>query len=249
MNTGKYDYYISSYLTDGKRQASLPAIFLLLQESAWRHAETHSFGWGALVENNCIWALSRIKVLVDDYPRWQDNVHINTWSKEPDTVMAYRDFELFAQNGAKIMSATSAWLILNIENRRPQRMTALKDSFPVVRDKHAIEGALSKLPAYGNLSLPDACSVQTVPYSAIDLNEHVNNTMYLQWVIDSFPPEYVMSHDVCEAEINFLHESLAGQQYYVLYRETAENEYLCSVVKYPETTELARIRLKFRIRK
>ncbi|MDR1896199.1 MAG: hypothetical protein LBR10_05360 [Prevotellaceae bacterium] len=243
---GRYKYYINSYFTDCKKQASLSALFLLLQESAWKHAEEHNFGWTALSENNYSWALSRIKVCINSYPLLHDSVFLETWSKEPDALMAYRDFEMFSTDNTKILSATSAWLILNTENRKLQRISSMKHNFPISINRHAMQTTLGKLPQHSSPADPQNYPVNTIPYSAIDINGHVNNTLYLQWIIDSFPPNYIMTHDVYEAEINYLQESVLGQQYYVVIEEIAQNEYLCSVVRFHDNKALSRMILKFR---
>ncbi|MDR2383152.1 MAG: hypothetical protein LBD76_04615 [Prevotellaceae bacterium] len=241
---GRYEYQVNSYLTDMKRQLSLPALFYLLQESAIVHAESHNFGWTAMSENNSFWALARIKAQIDEYPLWNDSIFVETWSKGPDTVMAYRDFELFSTNGKKILSATSAWLMLSMDTRKPQRIALLKDKFPDAYDRIALDIRLEKLPQH-TIQANDY-AVHTVPYSAIDINGHVNNTLYIQWIIDSFPLDYILNHDVYDIEINYLQEAMANQQYYVMLEEFSPDEYLCSIVRYPDNKELSRMALKFR---
>ncbi|MDR1340700.1 MAG: hypothetical protein LBK58_11710 [Prevotellaceae bacterium] len=241
---GRYEYHVSSYFTDLKKQLSLPALFYFLQESALAHAESHNFGWTEMSGNNFLWALSRIRAQIDGYPAWEDSIFVETWSKGPDTVMAYRDFEVYSSNGKKILSATSAWLVLNIETRKPQRIASMKDKFPARYDRSALDVRLEKLPQHG---IPGSnYPVNTVPYSAIDINGHVNNTLYIQWVIDAFPVDYILNHDVCDIEINYLQEAMLNQQYYVTVEELLPDEYLCSVLRHIDNRDLSRMVLKFR---
>jgi acyl-ACP thioesterase len=241
---GKYEYHVNSYFTDLKKQISLPALFYILQESAIVHAESHNFGWTTMSENNLFWALSRIKVQIDDYPAWEDSIFVETWSKGPDAVMANRDFEVYALNGKKIISATSAWLMLNIETRKPQRIALMQDKFPARCERSAIDVRLGKLPQHSIRS--GNYPVNTVSYSAIDINGHVNNTLYIQWVIDAFPVDYILSHDVCDIEVNYLQEAMLDQQYYVIVEELSPDEYLCSVIRSLDSKDLSRMVLKFR---
>lgn len=239
---GKYDYCINSWLSDCKRQASLPALFFLLQESGLKHADTYGFGWSEMQKYNCFWALYRINVRVEEYPKWQDAISIETWSKKPDTLLAHRDFDMF-QQGRKILSATSDWLLLNNE-RKPQKISMIDKPLPLL-DRKAFDKVMAKLPMH-NLEKTSVSAVKTIPYSAMDINEHVNNTCYLQWVIDEFPASYVMNSEICEAEINYLQESLMGQQYRLLLEERLPDEYLCSVTRFPDGKDLARMILKFK---
>ncbi|MDR1582381.1 MAG: hypothetical protein LBS55_03835 [Prevotellaceae bacterium] len=241
---GKYEYTVNSYLTDLQKRLSLPALFYLLQESALIHAESYNFGWTDLSENNFFWALARIKAQIDDYPQWKDSISVETWSKGPDAVMAYRDFEVYSSDNKKILSATSAWLMLSMETRKPQRIALMKDKFPAPYDRSAINIRLEKLPQH-RIQASDNI-VNTVPYSAIDINGHVNNTLYIQWVMDSFPVDYILNHEVYDIEINYLQEAKINQRYYVIIEEFSPNEYLCSVVRHPDNKELSRMMLKFR---
>jgi acyl-ACP thioesterase len=241
---GRYEYHVNSYYTDLKKQLTLPALFCFLQESAFKHAENHNFGWTTMSENSFFWALSRMKVQINDYPLWNDSIFVETWSKKPDTIMAYRDFEVFLPDNKKSISATSAWLMLNMETRKPQRIALMKDKFPEPCSRNAFNIRLEKLPQHKNPAKD--YFIHTVPYSAIDINGHVNNTLYVQWVIDSFPVDYILNHDIFDIEINYLQEAIINQQYFVIIEEFSQNEYLCSVIRYPDNRELSRMMLKFR---
>jgi acyl-ACP thioesterase len=181
---------------------------------------------------------------IDGYPLWNDSIFVETWSKGPDNVMAYRDFEVYSSDNKKVLSATSAWLMLSLDTRKPQRIALLKDKFPAPYERSALDIRLEKLPQHRNHA--GDCVVHTVPYSAIDINGHVNNTLYIQWVIDGFPFDYILNHDVYDIEINYLQEAMANQQYYVIIEELLPDEYLCSVVRHLDNKELSRMMLKFR---
>jgi acyl-ACP thioesterase len=47
----------------------------------------------------------------------------------------------------------------------------------------------------------------TVRYSDIDMHHHVNNTKYIEWILDSYPFEMNQTHQIHTFEINFLTES------------------------------------------
>jgi acyl-ACP thioesterase len=228
-----------------KQQACLPALFCFLQESAWRHAEINDFGWAALSKLNCFWAVSRIKVQIDDYPEWNDEISLETWSKAPDALMAYRDFEIFNGENRRIICASSAWLILDIATRRPKRMSVLTNEYPILHGRQALSSGIGKIQRAPRDSGTD---IHTVPYSAIDMNGHVNNANYVQWTLDAFPAEFIVSHNVHEIEINYLHESHIGNTYRVNIEETAPLKYLCNIVRIDDSRELVRMMLSFKKR-
>ena len=243
MLLGEYKYAVNSYHTDMKKQLSLPALFCFAQESAWRHAETNNFGWAALSKLNCFWAVSRMKVQIEEYPAWNDEIHLETWSKAPDALMAYRDFEFFDAANRRTIAASSAWLILDVNTRRPQRMNILTGKYPILDGREALASGAGKIQKAPRDSGTGAC---TVPYSAMDMNGHVNNANYVQWALDAFPADFIASHNVHEIEINYLHESRIGETYRVNIEESAPLQYLCNIVRIDDGRELVRMLLSFK---
>jgi acyl-ACP thioesterase len=55
---------------------------------------------------------------VEKYPAWQDEITLNTWSAGTDGMYAFREFILTDKSGGLILRASSAWLILDMENKR-----------------------------------------------------------------------------------------------------------------------------------
>lgn len=243
-NIGLHHYNVRSYHSDFKQQLTLVSLFNFLQESAWLHASANAFGYYDLLDKGCFWALTRVKVLISRYPMWNEGLRVETWSKIPDALMAYRDFEGLDKNNEVLFKATSAWLVVDIASRRPQRMSVFKDNFPHLPTRAAIAEHPDKLPKLTNESIYP-CSERAICTSDIDMNGHVNNANYVRWVIDSFPFSYITTHNVTEIEVNFMHESKAGQRYTVIVNLIYADCYLCSVVRMDDDVELARLKIKF----
>ncbi len=49
--------------------------------------------------------------------------------------------------------------------------------------------------------------------SDLDMNNHVNNTRYVKWILDSIPIEYHNTMKVNEFEINFLNETFQVKRF------------------------------------
>ena len=240
------NYTVHSYNVDFVRQLSIVSLFNFLQESAWRHASNNAFGFNDLIEQGCFWALTRVKLIIKRYPVWGDDLRIETWSKEPDALIAYRDFEVFDGMDEAFIKATSAWLVVDIKSRRPQRMATFKDRFPHLYTRYAIKEHPAKLPV---LSGENIFSRNDAIYmSDIDMNGHVNNANYIRWVIDTFPFSYIEAHELAEVEVDFMHESKAGEHYIVNINKVNNLDYLCNIVRVEDRYELARVGLKFRVK-
>jgi acyl-ACP thioesterase len=233
-------YRLHTNYVDGQKKMSLPGLFIFLQEIAWAHATQRGFGYDHLKAQGQFWVLAKVKVRLYDYPQWNDELHIDTWSKAPELLTAYRDYEGYDAAHRHLFSATSAWHILSEGANRPQRVDALKASFLIPEGKHALAEKLTKIPAP---EITPANELKKVLWSDIDVNMHVNNSRYVQWVMDSFPVDFLLTHQVTEIEVNFLQQAVCGDQYYIVSQEINPAEFIISVVRLEGQKELARIKL------
>jgi acyl-ACP thioesterase len=228
---------------DWEKKLSIPGLFLFLQEIAWEHANMWGFGFQELKEKDQFWVLAKLKVQISQYPQWNDELHLHTWSKEPEVLTAYRDFIGYDQHDRLMFKATSAWHILSMATGRPQRVDELKGSFPVPENLHALTHKPEKLPAPENGTTSEPLKVVL---SDIDINLHVNNTRYIQWVLDSFPHDFAQSHKIIEIEVNFLQQAKLGDKYYITTQNIGDDIYLSAAVRVEDNKALVNIRTVWR---
>lgn len=203
------EYLIRSYEVDAQKRAPLPTLCKFMQESAYRHAEHLELGYRHLKEKNQFWVLSRLLIKIDRYPQWGDKIELQTWSTGVEGLFAYRDFQFLDHLGHLLGAARSAWLILNGEKRRPQRLDELKERRDLLTEKRALNEKPGKLPSLTN---PGQDSLFLVRFSDLDLYNHVNNARYIQWILDSYPLEMHQKFEVSSFQINFLSEAKFGDE-------------------------------------
>ena len=196
------EYEIKSYDIDFKQRLKLSTIFTFLQETAVKHVEGTPLGYNDLSDDSIFWVLTRIKIETNSFPKWNDKIKVNTWSKDANRMFAYRDFEII--NGEEIISlATSDWILVDLETRKTHRLSELKEPVPK-RDKHAIKEKLSKLSPQGEKV---SSNIRKAVYSDIDIYNHVNNAKYIEWIMDTFSNEELKEYEVHSLQIHFINES------------------------------------------
>ncbi len=193
---------------DQQGKLKLSAVADYLQESAARHTTQHHIGPFQLRARNLFWVLSRLRIDMAAYPRWGENVVVRTWPKGSRQVVATRDFILETEEGAFIGAATSQWLLLNADTKKPCSLEIVSEAFPTLPDvPPAINEAPPKVP---KLSRND-CRISHDPcFSDIDLNDHLNNTRYVDWAIDALPPP-VQNRQIASLAVNYLAEIKYGE--------------------------------------
>ncbi len=239
-------YRVSSYEADASGSLGIPGLFNYLQDSAASHASVLGFGKEDLEINNMFWVLSRILVKMDTIPGWEDEIRITTWPRGLEGIFAIRDFKVCGKNGKSYGAATSCWLMLDRESRRPLRPDRILEKMDGrFSENRALDRVPVKLPGIKNISYRSP--LFTVKYSDLDVNMHVNNVHYIKWALDSYPLEYRLNNVFESAEINYLHESLPGDEIKVLAAQKEENIFDHSVTRENDHTELCRLRVKWKI--
>ena len=238
----KEKHQIRSYDVDAEKRATLMSLCRYFQESAGHHSQTAKLGYEHLLEMGQFWVLSRFFIEVDRYPLWQEQISIVTWSKGPEGIFALRDFIFYDTDEKVIARGTSGWLTLDIEKRRPRRLDYFAEIMPYVSDKHAVEHRFSKIPP---IEKPDIKSTFTVCYYDLDISNHVTSTKYIEWILISFPIEYLTTKQVRNFEINFMAESLYNDEILILWDETSQNKKVTSVMvkRKTDNRELCRARV------
>ncbi|HKK45239.1 MAG TPA: acyl-ACP thioesterase domain-containing protein, partial [Balneolaceae bacterium] len=188
---------------DSNQKATLPAICNLLQEIAGNHAQKLHFDITDLQENKLTWVLHRLVVKMDRFPDWRETITVKTWPSSGDGLRAYRDFQILDAEENVIGKSLSYWLMMNIESRRPVRIPQKILRMAPTDIDHVLPIQDS------NFTQPD--NVQTVQKfevrkTDLDLNQHVNNVRYVEWLLSCLPDEVKAVY----INIKFMAESVFG---------------------------------------
>ncbi|KAM0869944.1 hypothetical protein ACQ4PT_040354 [Festuca glaucescens] len=125
----RQNFLIRSYEIGADRTASIETLMNHMQETALNHVKTAGLlgdGFGATPEmskRNLIWVVSKIQLLVERYPSWEDMVQVDTWVASAGKNGMRRDWHVRDYNsGQTILRATSVWVMLNKSTRRLSKM-------------------------------------------------------------------------------------------------------------------------------
>jgi len=207
-STHKKEFTISSYDLNPRGQARLTTMANFFQEMAYHHATRLGYGYEAMKERDTMWVLSRMMIRIDRYPVWKERIVIETWPSGTEKLFALRDFRVRDEAGDVIGKATTYWLILDIDSRRPIRPNAeLKRFAMIVHNESVFDTLLEKIDIAGET---EALDHHRVLFSDLDIMGHVNNVKYLEWCIDSAMGDQRVNREIVELEINFMHEALQG---------------------------------------
>lgn len=204
-NTGSVfikDYPINSLNMNAGKRLGLVGLLGMLQDVTSEHAMRLGFGYEDSMTKGFFWVLVRQKVRMDRWPHWNDIVVIKTWTIPVFGIYAVREYELFV-NDIKIGDCSTTWMILDSESRKPKKIENSDNLFRP-RTDYSVGYAAEKV------NLPqemNAAKTFEVRISDLDMNNHVNNIKYSQWILDSIPFSYHQKYSLGEYEINFSGET------------------------------------------
>lgn len=243
-----YDKYtVQSHDVDFSKKLTIAALLRFFQESAERHSANLGLGWSFFNEKGLFWTLSRTTIELGQMPERGKEVVVKTWPKATDNVFVYRDFLLLDPENEQtpLARGTSSWVLLDNAARRPQNLEPFIASIPLVTSENAIEARPEKIDA-----LPCAWNYSkgVVRYGDIDMNGHVNNIKYLEWILDCYNWEHHQSYMVEKLELNFMADSACGEGYMVNMASKGRGLYLNNVVREEDQKELVRAKIQWATR-
>jgi medium-chain acyl-[acyl-carrier-protein] hydrolase len=192
---------------DDSRIGRLLVVLDAMQETAGRHAEILGVGVRDLHAKGLTWVLARLHVKINSVPAAGQTVHIATWPAGRHRLFAVREFRLSAAAGGEILRATSAWALMNMETRRPSR---LDPHLPIFtrHPERMVQDDFSPLPP---LEGENGQTTFKAEAADIDINDHVNNTVYLEWALGAVPDD-VRARKPLTLEAAFLGEARLGDE-------------------------------------
>jgi acyl-ACP thioesterase len=203
-NIWQASYEVRSYEVDAEGRLSSLALFNLLQDAASNHAQALGVSVQQLQAENRTWVLSRMRLSATGYPHWHDRLQVRTWPSGGNRVFAFRHFSVENDRGRPLAAAVSAWLVIDTESRRPQRIDPFIQRLRPVSDVPGLCDPLDKLPALAAAAGQKRFNVR---YRDLDINRHVNNVSYIEWAVESLPRDRVAGHVAVDLEISFLGEA------------------------------------------
>ncbi len=186
------------------------SFFRWMTAAASHHAGNLGFGYREMLDDGMIWVLSRLKIYFYRFPIIGERVLLQTWPKGIQRKLFFmRDFILTDPAGGQCATATSAWVLIDPQNRRMLLPGALPGSLPENAGRVALDEIPEKInPPEG---LPEKFSLEA-RYSTIDIVGHVNNGQYIDWISDCFSLEEYRARRMAWLQVNFSNEVRPGDR-------------------------------------
>lgn len=176
-----------NYLCDQYDNLAPWSAVRLFQEIACLHSQTHSIGFSELIKTGRAWVICRAYYRFDRLPHEAEPVTLKTWSRGNDGLFAFRDSQILDAQGNPIVSSTTYWAIMELQNRHVIRLHDFMDSFKYLDECATDRTRLDRIRLPKGVEDPEPVAQFNVVPSMLDHTNHVNNAEYVRWIFDTLP--------------------------------------------------------------
>lgn len=183
------------------------AILDIFQDLATLHAEVMDIGRSRMIKDGVFWVVVRSKMEIVNEPKHFQVVHVRTWPHSLSRFSFIRDFAMYDEEGVLLVKATQEWVLMDEKTRK---FASVKDYYTGPTDfceDRAFEKRIRKAPDFEKGNRPT--STITPSYADIDLNGHVNNAVYADFVVNALNPG--PEGAVKTLQIDYRHEALPDE--------------------------------------
>lgn len=201
-------YNIRSYECDRNNNLRILTLMNILQDVADNSAATLGFGLDFCIKNGMTWVGANYILEIERLPKIHEDITIVTWPSAKNKLSAYRDFKIIGNKGETIIKASSQWILLSLEKKKP---ISVIDNLPEYQpvEERSIDTDFPKIQEIQNST--DKFKFR-VRFDDVDLNKHVNNAVYILWATESVAPEFRLNHNPARISINFRKEGYMGEK-------------------------------------
>ena len=213
-------YYIGSNDVDQFLELKIPSFFRLMQDIATEHAEVLDIGKANTLDKGLFWVITRIEIEVIKMPKYLQTVTLKTYPGDDLKFIFPRYFQMEDEKGNILMKASSTWMVLHEDSHRPCLRPFEGKTLPP-------EHFHGEVPVPGKCVSDDTSLVEfrKVRYSDVDLNGHLNNTKYIDYIIDMHDSEFYKKNRISHFLINYNKELMDGDTLN-LYSSNNKPEYI-----------------------
>lgn len=196
------------YMCDRNNKLTVPMLVNLLLDVSGKQSLKLGLGDDVINEMGYSWIILQYEFQIERMPLFKETIEIETFASEYNKLFTYRNFIVRDESGEKIIEVETTFALIDIEKRKMARLPAdILSPYEADFNKR-----LKRTPKPAPVDIEQAETKDyRVRYFDIDTNQHVNNSKYLSWVLDSLSPEFLTTHQLTYGNIKFEKEVHEGQ--------------------------------------
>lgn len=193
-------------MADMNGHIKLPDVILLsLQVSGMQSIELEVSDKTILEDYNLVWIITDYDIEVVRLPRFAEEITIETEALSYNRLFCYRRFTIYDEAGQELIHMMATFVLMDRDSRKvhavePEIVAPYQSDF----DKKLIRG-----PKYESLEEPFSKDYH-VRFYDLDMNGHVNNSKYLDWIFEVMGADFLTHHVPKKINLKYIKEVRPG---------------------------------------
>ena len=177
---------------------------LVMQVSGMQSIELGMADDRILEEYGLVWIISDHSLKIKRLPRFLETVVIKTQPLFHNRYFCYRQFQVFDQEGNELLEMVTNFMLMDLQTRKvqsvvPEIVAAFESSF---------EKTIRRGPKFKDIVASREQEFR-VRFYDLDMNGHVNNAKYLEWIYESLGSDFLRRHSPTSIYIKYNREVMA----------------------------------------
>lgn len=176
-----YKFKTASFDIGVGAKLRLSALLKYQEQAGEEHlANDFSLDYLTLAKSGVVFVLTNTAVKIHRLPTFHENITIDTWNKQTKGFKFFRGYDWYDEKGEKIIESVSAFVLVSATEHKIMRPNAFPVNLPKENRENAVENPIKT-------HIPDEMSFvdsKKVLYSMLDSNNHLNNTLYADFLVD-----------------------------------------------------------------
>ena len=162
------------------RRLKPSALLAMFQDCSEDLTEGWGVGLDAMLEKGIIWVAAKVECAVSRLPEHGDIVTVRGWAGASRGGICPFHYEMWSAEGELLVTGCSMWVLSDLATHSMMSPNVPKISLPTPEEPGA------RLPRMKAILPPKeyAQTPRRVRYSEVDINGHLTNTRYVDWMSD-----------------------------------------------------------------
>lgn len=194
---------------DCNRRVKAAALCDFLQTAATVHADSLGVGMLDLQKRGVTWMLAKMDIVFVAEPTPRDVLTLETWPAGTRAgIVCVRNYRIRGSRGDVLVEATSDWVCVDMTTRKLARLTP---DILAITDDNPEQFSFKAMPKLAKDAFATAgeCNIP-VRRADLDLNRHVNNVHYIEWLLEPMSDE-AYARRISRLAISYHAEAVSGE--------------------------------------
>ncbi len=166
------------------------AVLCMFQDCSEALTEGWGVGLGEMLSRDAIWVAAKVEAQATRLPLHAEEVTVRGWAKRSRSGIFPFHYEMLDTEGNELISGCSMWVLSSLKTHSMMSPDVPKITLPTPEPDNA------PLPRMRPIKGPEEKRRDTrrVRFTETDINGHLTNTRYMDWVCDLPDREFHRTH-------------------------------------------------------